>query len=246
MAAPITLGAMLTQIQRRANIENFVLASGSMITLPELRDYVNEFGQELYDLLLDARGMEYNRKAWVTATNPNQSEYILPPDFYQCLSVDIFIAPNQVLSARPYMEAERNRFRWYPGWYYNQPVWWRILGTPMVKGAAIQPQRINFIPAPAAAVTFVVNYWPIFKTFATDGTEDTLYIDGINGWEMYIVWKVVATCLEKMEQNSEFAQTRAAQLLQRIQDLADDHNAGNAERVHDVSQDLEPFGFGAM
>jgi hypothetical protein len=234
---------MLTSIQRRANIENFVLASGSMIQLPELREYVNEVSQELYDMLVAARAQEYFRKAYSFQTSPNVGEYILPRDLYQLLSVDLFIAPNQVLSARPYMEAERNRFRWYPGWYYNQPVFYRLLGSPVTKAAVLQPRRINFIPQPAAVNTIVLNYYPVFTPFATDGTEDNFVFDGINGWESYIIWKVAAICLEKMEQSSEFAMTRAEEVRLRVLELASDNDAGNAERIHDVAADAEPFGW---
>lgn len=246
MPAPISLASMLTSIVRRANIENFVAESGTLISNPELREYVNEVRMELYELLVEARGQEFYRKEYTFQTSPNIGEYSLPDDFFELISTDLYIAPNQVLSARPYMEAERNRFRWYPGWYYNQPVYYRLLGSPQNKGAALQPQRINFIPAPASVNTIVLNYVPVAKPFLTDGTEDNLVIDGVSGWEAFIVWGVVQICLEKMEQNSDFAMTQQAKVRQRIMDLAVDRDAGAAERVHDVSQDLEPFGFGAM
>lgn len=246
MPQPITLGSMLTSITRRANIENFVGESGTLITNPELREYVNEAGQELYDLLVEARGPEFFRKAYTFTTSPSVGEYSLPNDLHELISVDLFIAPNQVLSARPYMESERNRFRWYPGWYFNMPVYYRLLGSPTSKAAVLQPYRINFIPQPTAVNTVVINYVPVFKVWATDGTEDNFVFDGVNGWESYIVWSVAAMCLEKMEQSSEFALAQKVRIEQRIRDLAADRDAGNAERVHDVSADLEPFGWGSM
>lgn len=244
MPSTTTLGTMLTQATRRANIENFVAESGTLITFPEMRDYCNEVSSEFHDLLVEARGQEFFRKAFTLSTSPNIGEYSLPSDFYELISVDFYIAPNQVMSGRPYMEGQRNRFRWYPGWYYNMPVYYRLLGTPQSKAAALQPMRINFIPQPASVNTIVLNYIPCFKPWATDGTEDGLQLDGVNGWESFIVWGVTAICLEKMEQNSEFALNRQAQIRQRIMDLAVDRDAGDAEVVADVTGDLEPFGFG--
>lgn len=244
MAAPVTLSTLITRVTQRANIEKFVAESGALINNPEIRDYLNEAIQELYDILIEARGQEFYRKAYTFATNPNVSEYSLPPDFYELLSVDLFVAPNLVLTARPYMESERNAFRYWSGWVYPMPLYYRILGSPQSTGATLQPSRINFIPQPAAINTVVLNYYPRFRPFATDGTEDNFRFDGIAGWENFAVWKVVAFCLEKMEQNSEFAMARAAEIEQRIRDLAVDRDAGNAERVHDVGIDYEPFGFG--
>lgn len=244
MPAPVSLGYMVTQIIRRANVENFVAASGTLISLPEIRGYINEVGSELYDMLVAARGQEAYRKAYTFQTIANVGEYSLPADFYQLISTDFYIAPNQVMSGRPYMEGERNRFRWYPGWFYNMPVYYRLLGNPTNKAAALQPQRINFIPQPPSTNTIVLWYLPIFKAWNEDGSEDNLVFDGVNGWEAYIIWTVAAICLEKLEQNSDFALGRAAALKDRITNLAADRDAGSAERVHDVTQDDAPFGFG--
>ena len=244
MTSPVTLGSIITSVTRRANIEQFVLAAGSLITLPEVREYINEAAQELYDLLTEARGQEYYRKSFTFATAANQGEYSLPLDFFQELSVDLYVAPNLVLTAKPYEESERNAFRYWSGWIYPMPMYYRILGSPQSTGATLLPSRINFIPQPAAINTVTINYYPRFRTFATDGTEDNYSLDGVNGWEALIVWRVVAVCLEKMEQNSDFALAQAAKIEERIRNLASDREAGNAPRIHDVGLDYEPFGFG--
>lgn len=250
MPSPTTLGTMVQQIATRANLTGFIAAypetGGGLFSWAELRDLCNEIGSEFYDLLVSARAMEFFRKAFTISTVPNVAQYSLPDDFYELISVDIFIAPNQVLSARPYMEAQRNQFRWYPGWFYNTPVLFRMQGTPTNIAAVLQPGTINLTPQPGAVSTVVLNYIPVFRQWATDGTEDNYEFDGVNGWEMYIVWKVVAYCLEKRLMDSTFALTRAAEVKQRIIDLAVDREAGDAELVHDTAADYEPFGWGAM
>lgn len=237
MPAPVSLGSMLTAIQQRANIENLVAAAGTFISLPELRGYVNELGSELYDELVQNAHPEWFRKTAIFTTTGNQGAYPLPADIYLLLSVDVFLAPNMVISARPYMESERNMFRWYPGWFYNTPVYFRLLGVPASTGANIQPPMISFIPAPASTYQVGVNYYPPFRTFATDGSEDANIMDGMNGWEGYVIWGATAICLEKLKQNSDYAMNRMAQYKARIESLAADRHAGDAERVHDVSSD---------
>lgn len=244
MTAPVTLASMILGIARRSNIENFVAESGSLVTNPELREYVSEVGAEYYDLLVQARGQEYFRKAYSFATSANISEYSLPGDFYEEISVDLFAAPNLVLTAVPYMESDRNAYRFWSGQTYPLPIYYRILGSPQSTGATLQPSRISFIPQPSSITTVVLNYIPRFRPFATDGSEDNFVIDSVNQWHALIMWKCAAIVLEKMEQNSEFALARASEIEQRIRDLAVDRDAGNAERVHDVGIDYEPFGFG--
>ena len=247
MPSPTTLGTMVQQIATRANLTGFVPAypttGTALFSWAELRDLCNEIGAEYHDMLVSARAMEFFRKAFTIATVANVASYSLPDDFYELISVDIFIAPNQVLSARPYMEAQRNQFRWYPGWFYNTPVLFRLQGSPTTIAAVLQPGVINLTPQPGAVSTVVLNYIPTFRKWATDGTEDAYEFDGVNGWEMFIVWKVVAYCLEKRLMDSSFAQARAEQVKQRIMDLAVDRDAGDAEVVHDVAADYEPFGF---
>lgn len=242
MSLPKTLSTMLTDVIQRANLENFVAESGTFISKPELRGYLNETIAELYDMLVEARGQEYYRKEYTFQTINNQPSYALPPDFYELISVDIFLAPNIVLTAHPYMESERNRFRWYPGWFYNMPVYYRLLGSQSATGAALMPARINFIPAPSAVYSITLNYIAAFRPFLTDGTEDLYIFDGINGWEGFATWNVAAICLEKMQKDSSYARARAEEFKRRIQGLAADRDAGSPERPHDVSSDYSPWG----
>ena len=137
---------------------------------------------------------------------------------------------NIVLTARPYMEAERNRFRWYPGWFYNQPVYYRLQGN-----------SIGFIPVPSGAFTVTLNYYPTFTKFATNGTQDASTFDGVNGWEEYAVWKAAADCIAKEENDPAYALGKVAELRARIEGLAALRDAGNAERVHDVTGDMTPW-----
>ena len=251
MPSPTTLGLMLRQVQARANLQGFIatypIAGGSyLFSWVELRDCFNEYGQEFHDLLREARGQEFFRKAYTITTVPNVAAYSLPDDMVDLISIDIFIAPNQVLTARPYMEAQRNQFRWYPGWFYNTPVLFRMQGTPTSTSAVLQPGTINFTPQPGAVSTIVLNYTPAFRRWALDGTEDNYQFDGVNGWEMFMVWKVVAYCNEKRRLSTDFALARAQEVKQRIIDLAVDRDAGDAELVHDVAADYEPFGFGSL
>lgn len=235
---------MITGVLQRANLENLVAESNSVITLPEIRGYLVEATQELYDILISARGQEHYRASYTFNTESNRTSYPLPQNFYQLLSVDINLGGNLYLSARPYNEWERNAFKWIPGWYYNTPVYFRMLGVPDSTGANLQPGMINFIPSPNSAFQVTLNYYPVFRPWLLDGTEDSNVFDGVNGWHGHAIWNVAAVCLEKLKQDSSFARAQVAKYTQRIEALAPDRHAGDAERVHDsLASNDGTFGF---
>ena len=107
MSAPIAFSALITSVQLRANIDS----QAGPVTLPEIREYLNEGLAEYWDLLVQGRGQEHIRKANTFSTVAGTAAYPLPVDFYELISVDVQIAPNQYLTATPYMESERNAFR---------------------------------------------------------------------------------------------------------------------------------------
>ena len=137
MSNPVSMATMITQVQTRAGLINF---SGN-ITTAMIRDILNEEIAEMFDEQIAQRNMEYFRSSVSFQTVPNQSGYFLPTDFFEMISMDVIVSPFQTLTAVPYMEHERNRFRWYNGWVAWLPVWFRLLGTASQSGAVLTPER---------------------------------------------------------------------------------------------------------
>lgn len=243
MSAPVAFSAMITSVQRRANIDN----QAGPILLPEIREYLNEGLTEFSDLLIEARGQEHCRKASSFNTVGNTASYVLPADFYELISVDIQIAPNQLITAEPYMERERNAFKLYPGWTFAGGLYkwyYRILGSTgdqNVTSGALAEKQINFIPTPQAAYTVTLNYVWRYPTFDIAGSQDTNVVNGVNGWEVYAVWWAVSACKNRLKEDATFALQRVAELKDRIQNLAPQNDAGQAERIQDVERDMDSF-----
>ena len=238
MANPVSMTQMIAMVRNRANLQNLA----TNVADSDIIDLLNEEIAEMMDEQVAQRGMEYFRSSLVLQTVANQSAYSLPTDFFELISVDVFVAPQQVLTARGYPEWRRNSFRWYPGWVSWLPVYFRMLGTATVSGAALTPGTINFIPAPSMVATFVLNYIPCFQPFALDGSQNGNVIDGVNGWQFMAVWGAVASCKEKLELDSSVAFTRKEQARQRIQAMAGDRYAGEPEPVHDMAAETDIFG----
>ncbi len=235
MAAAVTVGGMVTSVRRRTNLErNF-----NFIPDVEIVEYIDEFGAELYDLLCEVGGQEWFRKTWEIVTRAASGSdpgdtYPLPPDFLKLTSAEIVYAANVVQPIAPYMETERAAFTRLTGWNIGSPAWYRMLGK----------DKIRFIPQPGGAYTVNLNGYPIYDRFAskvtyTDSTNRTLLngqasFDGINGWEAYVIWKVVATCQGKQKVDPSLALSRAAEMADRIRTMAQNRDMTNNERVQDV------------
>jgi hypothetical protein len=236
---------MVTDVTQRANLENQIV-SGGFITPSEVRGYLNEGLRELWEKLVAARGQESMRKQAIFSTTSGVSGYPIPADMFELLSVDISLTPSGTLlnqqwfSARPYMEAERNRFKFFPGltgWYFGAPIYYRIKGSAQMAGPAVLEKLIDFQPTPQASYQFALNYFPRFAPFATDGSQDNYVFDAISGWTGFAVWYAVALCKAKLNENGDFAAAQVARFEERIAELADQNDAGNAEQIQDREQD---------
>ncbi|NBW08775.1 MAG: hypothetical protein EBR82_12200 [Caulobacteraceae bacterium] len=223
MASAQSLTNMILAVRRRANIESQV----GFISDAEITEYLNYCLSDLYDQLVQAGGQPWYRNSYTFTAVNNTSAYSLPTDFYRLVSVDIALGGGLVISARPYMEAERNRFRWYyQGWFAGRPVFYRLLGN-----------QINFIPTPSGSYSITLNYYPTFTKLVSG--SDTF--DGVNGWEELAVWKAAAYCKAKGDEDPGYCEAQAAKLQERIDALAAQRDAENPERVHDVTVDLYPW-----
>jgi hypothetical protein len=230
---------MVTSIRRRANIEK----QTGFIPDSELVEYLNYCLGDLYERLVRAGGQEWYRRTWPIITNSTDDTYPIPGDMLRLTSVDAIFATNIYLTCRPFMEEERNRYRWYPGWSYERPVWYRMLGN-----------AIRFIPAPGGAYTIQLNGYPKFRKLVgkyTDATQDNLLeshasaenFEGINGWEEEAIWRGVIYCKQKGEEDFSFAAARVSELEQRISAIAETRDATGPERVHDVWSNYDQWGY---
>lgn len=224
MAATQTLDNMILSVRRRANIES----QTGFISDAEITEYLNYTLSDLYDRLVQAGGQPWFRSSYSLTTVNGTDTYTLPSDFYRMMSVDVNIGGNLVVCARPFMEFERNRFKWfYQGWFSSRPIYYRLQGLTNIK----------FVPAPSAAFAVTLNYYPTFTKLVNAG--DTF--DGVNGWEEWAVWRTAAYCKAKGDEDPGYCESMAAELAQRIDAAAQSRDTDNPERVHEVDADQDPW-----
>src|SRR5271165_4381160 len=244
MAAPVAFSSLVTAVRGWTNTENRT----GFFTSTDVHNALNEGLQEFWEKLIAARGQEHVRKQWPLIITSGQASYALPTDFFELISIDIQVGPGQYISCRPYMEAERNAFRLYPGWsgwYMGLPVYFRIQGSPAAANLPIPVDKtINFIPTTTSNFPVTLNYIYTFPTFDPAGSQDANQIDSINGWTNYAVWYAVMVGRSKLKEDPSFAMAMMERIGKRIEELAGQNSAGDAERERDVEGgDYEALGW---
>lgn len=238
MPAPVRLDAMATEVRRRGNFETNDQAN-AFATDAEIYALLNTYLSEFYDELVAAKGPAYFRAApWVISTVGGTSTYPLASDHYKVISVDITWGQNIVRSARPFEEAERNRYKWPgEGWNYDTPVFYQIQGsTP--NPSIPQPPNIVFQPIPTGITTITVNYIPAFQQLTSAN-----YIDGINGWADFAIYMAIADLKDKDDADSSTWTAKGERLRQRIRALADSVDLAEPPRVQRVKRRAWDQGF---
>lgn len=82
----------------------------------------------------------------------------------------------------------------------------------------------------------------IFSATNLSGGVVQVDVDGVSGWEEYILLDAAIKCMVKEESDpSSFAAQKQA-LLQRVESAAENRNAGQPQTVSDVNQSFWPYG----
>ena len=242
MASGGTLAALQRRVLQRCNLEG--MSARELITNQELTDYINIGVAKWYD---EVRGTTWNgayyRSSYAFQTSaiagppnsnpPANAVYPLPSDFLNATSVDCFVSPSVVISARAFQEEERNMYRYFLGaigWFLGSVVYYQIQG----QGNAGTPY-IVLMPPPQSQFNVQVNYVPTCPVLSLP--DD--FIDDINGWSEFIVLDASILCLMKIGRQEEIP-IYAARLEQergRIKKMAPRRDQSQAERVHELNRD---------
>jgi len=226
MARTATLLELKTQARQRADQVNSTFVSDA-----ELTSYINESATELYDLLVTSYETYYLTSQNVTVVSGTDT-YALPTTFYKLKGIDFNpINPpvgQSAITLMPYNFNERNRFVYTPAF--------NIVGLNSFK-YSVQGSNIKFIPVPSQGGTIVIWFIPYLGKMVLD--TDTL--DGINGWEEYVVVDAAIKMMQKEESDPQALMIQKEALKKRIEQSAPSRDAGFPKRMSDVRR-ANPFG----
>ena len=228
----VTLQNIRDTVRQRADMVN-----SSFVTDAELNGYIAASLYELYDLLVQKFGDSYYAAGpYQFTTDGVLDQYDLPdgtstyklpdgtttaPAFYKLTGVDLKISGDSWITLRPFVFAERNR--------------WSIPNSQTAYGVTNLRYRVLgshlwFTPRPSGGQTLRIWYTPRLAAPTADG--DT--IDGVSGWEEYVVADACIKALSKEESDPSVFMAQKQALLQRIEAAAENRDAGSPQTVSDV------------
>jgi hypothetical protein len=238
MARLVTLTTLQNRVKQRANVE--VASNSALYSTTELNDNINEGLAKLYDLIISRQDQPYYLSSITFNTSTNSDTYIIGAgqainisDFYKGKGIDISFGQQIVISARPFMWSERNRFKWYPGWIYSQPVFYHFIGKASGSVANSGNDALKLIPTPSGQFNCTLWYYPVLAPLVSG--SDTF--DGINGFEEYAVLDAAIKLLTKQERfdHAQLLMSERQAQEMRIEAMLSDHDAENPMRVQDVT-----------
>ena len=232
MATTMTLAELRSAVRQRSDMENSLFVKDA-----ELNSYINQSYFELYDLLVQKYGDNYFvASPYSFTTDGTNDEYNLPSDFYKLLGVDLALSQStdSWVTTKPFNFQERNR--------YAVPNFQSFYGITNLR-YRLQGNKLKLTPIPQANQPMRIWYVPRMTTLANN--NDT--VDGISGWTEYIIIDAAIKCLQKEESDCTVLLAQKAAIIQRIENAAENRDAGFPKTVSDVAfSNYEwPYGSGS-
>src|SRR5882762_492572 len=116
MARLVDLPTLQGRTLQRANVQT--ASNNALFTTAELTDNINEGLATLYDLIVNQQDQPYYLSSVNFSTSGQKDIYVIGPagdipisDFYKGKGLDISYGQQIIISAKPFMWAERNRYK---------------------------------------------------------------------------------------------------------------------------------------
>lgn len=203
--------------------------ANAFISDAELNRLINLTLPKFYDLLVQARGEDYYTKrtalpseSGARSTTAGVSDYVLPDDFYQIVSVKLAWSSTDWEEVSRRQTLDGARFHWFGA----PDVWQRGYR----KGYQLAGARLRFLPVPTAATNFVLEYVPTCPVLSADA--DTF--DGVNGWEDLVALGVALRMHGIQESDSSQLAALYREALDHVETMAHERIAGLPAHVIDV------------
>lgn len=215
----VSLGQMRLASQQRADMVN-----SDFVSKAEWNNYINKSYMELYDILVQTYADDYyvaNPYSFVFDSR-NPPLYDLPNNVYKLLGVEVQLNGSAYLSLKKFQFQERNNYI-----YGNTTV--PAIGITNLKYRLVGNQ-LEFIPVPASGQT--IRIWFIPRPITLLADSDIL--DGVSGWDEYIVVDCAIKAMQKEESDVSILMAQKQALLGRITAAASNRDAGVGERATDA------------
>lgn len=228
-AGVTTLLAVRTAAAQRADMPT--PSTTTFVTTAEWNALIQESYFELYGLLAQKFGDDYfvSVSSNITTDGANDA-YALPTDFFKLLGVDLQIGgtSNAWVTLQQFTFTERNR--------YALPNFQAYFGVTNLR-YRLRGSDLLLSPLPAAGQVLRVWYVPRLATL----TQDADTLDGVNGWESYVIVDAARKALLKEESDTSALERDKAGLIARIEAEAENRDATGFGQTADVR--AGPYGW---
>lgn len=205
----VALSVLRSRVRQRADMENSAFVSDS-----ELDQYINSSAQELYDIFVQA-DEDYNT-LYTDLTISSGNTVSLPSTFYKLRGVDRKYG-DLYIPIRRMQFRDRGRRSWNNRQY---SVRYKLIA-----------KTLHIYPEEHAVGTYRLWYVPEFTELVA--ITDTL--DGMNGFEEYVVVDAAIKCLVKEESSTRELDKAKQALLGRIASMAEERDYAEPKMIADVS-----------
>lgn len=235
MSELVTLASLRQQVRETAD-----MVGSQFISDAELDRYIDMSHAELYDLLV-GKFEDYYTIGPILKTVTSGNTIPVPDDLYKLIAIDLAVSnqPDGWIPLRQFMMQERykrsNLLRSSVMGLIN--LQYRLVGANIVLLPENQPNgtyRLFYVPKRT----------PCFTTAGDPSATGT--IDGIQGWQQYIIIDAAIKCLRKEESDISALMVEKVALKDRIESMAANRDAGSPQRVQDVSRSELGFNIPSM
>lgn len=232
-AIPVPAGEMALAQIRLAAQQRADRVNSNFVSFTEWNSYIRQAMYELYDLLITTYSDYAVAPPLSFTTVGNQDVYPLPDGtnynaaapFYKLLGVDLSInnANNARVTVNKFNFIDRNNYI-YPNTastiYGVFNLRYRVMG-----------KNLQLIPTPSAGQPMMLWYIPRLKELLLD--TDTSDIS-ISGWIEYVIVRAAKYALDKEESDTSKMDTQLIYLKGRIEETAQNRDAGQGDTISDV------------
>jgi hypothetical protein len=207
-----TWAEIRTRIRQRVNKEK-----SQFVTDSEIDTMIEEAYSDMYDILVNTNENYFISSTTLTLT-AGVNTYSLPTDWYKLKGVD---------AVRNGFRYQMDQVPWESRNKYN--ITTNYQSTPVEY--AFYGNSLYFLPTPNATFTVTVYYVPAPPKYVSDSTT----VDGVAGFEQYIVNKAATMIRMKEEKDYTPYANAAMAALQRMVNSIQPRDFENAISITDVT-----------
>jgi hypothetical protein len=188
----------------------------------ELIRYANIAYRDLYNIIIQANNQYFTTSTTINIVGGTDT-YALPSDFYKLDGVDLQIdaTSKRFLTLRPFMFAERNKFR--SGLAFTNSPYGQVFKYLMVGN------NIRFLPLPSMSGTVWLWYTPT-PTVITSFSDT---IEVMVGGDEYLSLVIAMAMLAKEESDTTALNGKRLEVLQQLKNVLQVRDNGAPEYITD-------------